>query len=67
MITRIFAAEGDGELKILGRIPFTGYFLGKELWRYTPKVKGRGGKKEWSPFYLYRKEWDGSMYCFVRV
>lgn len=67
MYTRIFSAEGDDQLKIVCRIPFTCYFLGRELWRYTPKVKGRGRMKKWSPFYLYRKEWGDNMYYFVRV
>ena len=65
-MNKVFTTD-DPELKITCRIPFTAYFLGKELWRYVPKVKGRGGKKHWSPFYLYRKEFDGSIYVFIRI
>jgi hypothetical protein len=48
----------DGCCEIYFRIPFTMYFVGKEIYRDSPKK---------SKLYLYRKEWDGGGYYFAKV
>ena len=65
MHTKIFTTD-DKELKIYFRIPFFAYFVGREWWDSPSIVRGRKSYK-WSPLYLYRKEFDGSISCYIRV